>query len=176
MAETAEDRKFTLVRGQTTARFVLRGDMAVARLAVAAFGVVLPETVNRASINGARAVLMLGPDEWLLLAGDALAGALELSLLAAMANAPASLVDITHRQIGLELSGPQSAVILNAAMPLDLSLRAFPVGMATRTFFEKADIVLLRKGEQAFHIEVWRSFAPYVEALLEAFAREQAAA
>ena len=162
---------FVLARGQTTARFVLRGDLAAARQAGAAFGVVLPETINRASISGARAALMLGPDEWLLLAGDALPGVLEPVLARA-----ACVVDVSHRQIGLQVSGRGVAAILNAAMPLDLSETAFPAGMATRTFFEKADIVLWRTGLQAFHIEVWRSFAPYVEALLQAFARENAAA
>jgi sarcosine oxidase, subunit gamma len=36
-----------------------------------------------------------------------------------------------------------------------------------RTIFEKAEIILWRTGEQSFHIEVWRSFAPYVLGHLE---------
>ena len=162
---------FAAARGQTTARFVLRGNLAAARLAGTAFGVALPETINRASVSGARAALMLGPDEWLLLASDALPDALEPVLAGT-----ACVVDVSHRQIGLEVAGRGVAAILNAAMPLDLSEAAFPVGMATRTFFEKADIVLWRTGPQSFHLEVWRSFAPYVEALLQAFARENAGA
>ena len=62
--------------------------------------------------------------------------------------------------------------MLNAGVPLDLSLKAFPVGMATRTIFEKAEIVLWRTGEQEFRVEVWRSFAPYVLAMLQAADRD----
>ena len=59
-------------------------------------------------------------------------------------------------------AGPEAARLLNAACPLDLDPSAFPVGMCTRTLFAKAEIVLWRTGATAFHVEVWRSFAPYV--------------
>ena len=50
-------------------------------------------------------------------------------------------------------------------------LAAFPVGMATRTLYDKAEIVLWRRGETTFHVEVWRSFAPHVAASLAEAAR-----
>ena len=43
--------------------------------------------------------------------------------------------------------------------------------MATRTIFDKAEIVLWRRGEFAFHVEVWRSFAAYLVAALTEAAR-----
>jgi sarcosine oxidase subunit gamma len=46
--------------------------------------------------------------------------------------------------------------------------------MCTRTLFEKSEIVLWRTAPDTFHIEVWRSFAPYVTALLAEVARERA--
>ena len=49
-------------------------------------------------------------------------------------------------------------IILNGACPLDLDMSAFPIGMCTRTVLAKADIVLWRIAEDAFHVEVWRSF------------------
>ncbi len=39
--------------------------------------------------------------------------------------------------------------------------------MCTRTIFAKAEIVLWRTAPDAFRIEVWRSFAPYVLGLLD---------
>jgi sarcosine oxidase subunit gamma len=36
------------------------------------------------------------------------------------------------------------------------------VGMCTRTIFGKATIMLSRPAAITFHIDVWRSFAPYV--------------
>jgi sarcosine oxidase subunit gamma len=44
--------------------------------------------------------------------------------------------------------------------------------MCTRTLLAKADITLWRTGEDAFHVEVWRSFAGYVGGLLQEIARE----
>ena len=82
-----------------------------------------------------------------------------------------SLVDVSHRQIGLIASGPAAARVLNAGCPLDLDLAAFPLGMATRTVYDKAEIVLWRRAATRFHIEVWRSFAPHVAASLAEAAR-----
>jgi sarcosine oxidase, subunit gamma len=58
------------------------------------------------------------------------------------------------------VEGPRSAEILNAGCPLDLD--RFAVGRATRTIFETVEIVLLRLSEDRFHVEVWRSFAPWM--------------
>jgi sarcosine oxidase, subunit gamma len=82
-----------------------------------------------------------------------------------------SLVDISHRQIGLIASGPAAARILNAGCPLDLDLKAFPVRFATRTVFDKVEIVLWRRAEVLFHIEIWRSFAPHLAGSLVEAAR-----
>ncbi|MBV1705422.1 MAG: sarcosine oxidase subunit gamma, partial [Hyphomicrobiales bacterium] len=59
---------------------------------------------------------------------------------------------------------------------LDLSADAFPVGACTRTVFEKAEIVLWRTDPGRFHVEVWRSFAPYLVELLDVVRRQDAAA
>ncbi len=63
---------------------------------------------------------------------------------------PHSLVEVSHRQIALEVSGPHAAAVLNAGCPLNLDLSAFPVGMCTRTVFAKAEIVLWRTDETVF--------------------------
>jgi sarcosine oxidase subunit gamma len=85
---------------------------------------------------------------------------------------PHSLVDISHRQIALEMSGPHAAWLLEAQCPLPLDLAAFPVGMCTRTIFAKAEIVLWRTAPETFRVEVWRSFSRYVVDLLTEIARE----
>lgn len=151
-----------------THRWILRG---AAETAGSAFGLDLPTRINRATTGSDRAALKLGPDEWLLLAEADCPG-----LAPALAGLPLSLVEISDRQVAIPLIGPGAALILAAVMPLDLHLDAFPVGMATRTVFERADIMLWRTGEQTFHIEVGRSFAPYVEGLIALIASENAAA
>ena len=154
-----------------THRWILRGDANVASGAGAAFGLDLPSQINRSTRGADRAALKLGPDEWLLLAERDCP-----ALAPALAGRPHSLVEVSDRQVALPLEGPGAALILNAVMPLDLHLDEFPVGMATRTVFERADITLWRTGDAAFHIEVWRSFAPYVSGLIDLIARENAAA
>jgi sarcosine oxidase subunit gamma len=155
-------------------RLVLHGDARARALAAPHWGVGFSEAVCRAMVNGTRATLWLGPDEYLLLdsAPGASSAAVFETIERALADAPHALVDISHRQFALELSGPHASTILNGGCPLDLDLGEFPVGMCTRTLFAKADIVLWRTRADAFHIEVWRSFAGYVTGVLAEIARE----
>lgn len=152
---------FTAQISQHAARFVLRGQPGD----VAAFGLPAPGTM-RATTDGTRAALRLGPDEFLLIAPGEEPAAVEGRLKRALPEGRSSLVDVSHRQIGLILEGRLAARCLSAGCPLDLRLEAFPVGMATRTIFMKAEIVLWRQAEDRFYIEVWRSFSPYVVAHL----------
>jgi sarcosine oxidase subunit gamma len=115
--------------------------------------------------------LWLGPDEWLLIADAADAAAIGEVLESLLEGTAHSLVDISHRQIGLIANGPAAARVLNAGCPLDLDPRAFPVGFATRTPFDKVEIVVWRRAQATFHVEVWRSFAPYLAASLAEAAR-----
>ena len=115
--------------------------------------------------------MWLGPDEWLLIADGADAADIGDTLESVLEGTAHSLVDVSHRQIGLVASGPAAARVLNAGCPLDLSLNAFPAGFATRTLFDKIEIVLWRRAETTFHVEVWRSFAPWLAASLAEAAR-----
>lgn len=147
------------------ARHILRGSAEVRVAAEQALRLAVPATACRAVAEGERAALWLGPDEWLLIApvGSTDADALR----AALGERPHSLVDVSHRQLAIELSGAHAATLLAAGSPLDLDPSAFPVGMCTRTMLGKAEVVLWRTGPEVFRIEVWRSFALYVAAFLE---------
>lgn len=155
-----------LVDPGPAARFILRGGDAAADHAGQAFGTALPRKTCRASFSGDRAALWLGPDEWLLIAAPDHGPDIAAALAQALAAVPHALVEIGHRQAALELRGPRAAEALNAGCPLDLDLSAFLVGMCTRTLFAKAEIVLWRTDDEAFRIEAWRSFVPYVHGLL----------
>lgn len=146
------------------ARMIVRGDAETREAASSAFGVTLPEKANSAATatQGARSAIWLGPDEWLLIAPGEEAAAVCAALGAALLKQPHSLTDISHRQLGLELTGRLAARALSAGCPLDLRSGAFPPGMATRTIFLKTEIVLWRREEERFHVDVWRSFAPYL--------------
>lgn len=164
-------RTATLRNAAPATRFILRGADAI-ELASKAFGVAIPTRPCTSATAGERSAFWLGPDEWLLIAPEADTAALQQGLMAALEGVNCALVDVSHRQKALLLDGPGAATMLNAGVPLDLSLKAFPVGIVARTIFEKAEIVLCRTGEQAFRIEVWRSFAPYVLELLQAADRD----
>lgn len=145
------------------ARFIYRGDPG---LIGDAFGIALPTAPMQARASGARSALWLGPDEWLLLAAAGEQATVTIALAGALDSKPASLVDVGHRQIGLVVSGPRAAMLLNAGCPLDLDEAGFPVGVCTRTILAKAEIVLWRTASDAFRVEIARSFAPYVVAFL----------
>ena len=121
----------------------------------------LDPVILRATAYDDGQALKLGPDEWLVLDAPPPVFA-----------AASSCVDITDRQIGLRLSGPGIRAMLAAGCPLDTDAPVFSVGMATRTVFGKAEIVLWRETVDSWRIEVWRSFAPYVLASLRQVAPE----
>jgi sarcosine oxidase subunit gamma len=155
----------SIVALPAASRFIYRGLEAASRCG-AVFGIELPRRACRAVVNDQRAALWLGPDEWLLIAPVDEAEPIFAQLSQALSSVPHSLVDISHRQIALELMGTRIAQMLNAGCPLDLDLDSFAVDQCTRTIFTKVEIVLWRRAPEVFRIEVWRSFAPYVAALL----------
>jgi sarcosine oxidase subunit gamma len=152
------------------ARLILQGDAQARNLAAAVWGVPFCEESCRALSVGERATLWLGPEEHLLLQESRDSALPIAELEQAMADHPHSLVDVSHRQIAIELSGPDAALLLSGACPLDFDLRELPVQMCTRTVLAKAEIVLWRRAPEVFHLEVWRSFQSYVLELLHEIA------
>ena len=152
------------------ARFVFRGGVDACRHAGQSMGLEFPAAL-RASVLGARSVLWQGPDEFLILAPDDERLMLGATLEAALAREPHALVDVSHRNIAFVIEGERAALLLATGIMLDLAPSAFPVGMTTRTLFGKADVTLWRQATDRFHLETWRSIAPYVVGLLQAGAR-----
>lgn len=153
-------------------RFILQGGPAARAASSSAFGIALPEKACRAHSAGDRAALWLGPDEQLLLAPAKDAMILAAGLEAALSGVAHSLVDVSQRQVALQVSGHRACAILNTGCPLDLDPAEFPPGMCTRTLFNKADIVLWRTGASEFHLEVLRSFSDYVLGCLQEAGRD----
>jgi sarcosine oxidase subunit gamma len=153
-------------------RLILQCDAAARSAAATAWGVPFSEEPCRAQILGQRATLWLGPDEHLLWQASREVALPIEDLEGALSAHVHSLVDVSHRQVALEIFGSNAAAILAGACPLDLDAREFPVQMCTRTMLDKAEIVLWRTAPDAFHLEVWRSFQSYAQALLSEIARE----
>jgi sarcosine oxidase subunit gamma len=152
------------------ARFSLRIAPADLEGASRAFGLELPTTVGRGAHGGDRSAWCLGPDEWLLHAPEAEQTAIVEAFEALRATTAHSCVVISDREITFALSGPHTTALLTTGCPVDL--RRIPAGNAKRTVFDSAQVVLIRDAETRWRLEVWRSFAPHVEALLRTALRE----
>ena len=156
---------------EDAARFSLRIDPSAASTVATAFSVPLPTRIGQlATTSGGRLALQLGPDEWQLLAplsdGDAIVESF------GRLQAPHSLVDVGHREVGILVEGEAASLALRSAIAFDVE--AMPVGTGCRTVFDKAQIILIRETENRFRIEVWRSFADHVRHILHAASREVA--
>ncbi len=144
------------------ARFILQGGRQARSAAGDAFGVAMPEDACRANTNNGRSSLWLGPDEQLLIAPAADARDIAATLETALAGVPHSLVEVSQRQLAIDVNGPGASTMLNTGCPLDLDPAAFPPGMCTRTILGKAEIVLWRRSAEEYHLEIWRSYVDYV--------------
>lgn len=152
-------------------RLILRGRGSWVEEASRRLDIALPVEACRAEVRDDRAALWLGPDEWLLLRED-WAPDWAAAVQAQLGDLTGSVVDVGSRFVSLIVEGEAAEAIVASGCPLDLDRRTFPVGMCTRTIFHKAEIVLWRQSDDRFRIEVARSFAPYVEALLAQVAAE----
>lgn len=130
-------------------------------------GLPLDAPINTVGTDGEVWIVRLGPDEWLVGGPEADADLLQGRIHEALAGLPHALVDVSHRNVGIDVSGRQAAAVLNAGCPLDLSETAFPSGSATRTLLGKAEIVLIRAAAAPlYRVECWRSFSTYVHGFL----------
>lgn len=132
----------------------------------ARIGVALAAEMLHATTADDWSALHLAPDEWLLIGDAAHATAMSDAIEAAGRQVPLSLVDISDRFLAWDIAGTRAEELLAAGCPMDLATTVFPVGRCTRTLFGKATVTLWRTDDDTFRLEVARSFAPYVAALL----------
>ena len=155
------------------ARFSLRLHADDAASVGTAAGFRLDMPINRRVGTAEQSATRLGPNEWLLIGPDGDADLIAGQVEAALDGRFHALVDIGHRNVGIQVSGPRAADVLNSGCPLDLVKAAFPTGMATRTLLGKAEIVLMRLDDApTYQVECWRSFSAYVHDYLSEAARE----
>lgn len=156
MADLAAPDGLTIAPAPAMARYSLRARDPAALEAV--IGRELPRRIG----TTAGAIACLGPDEWLLRlpAGETVPTG---------EGQPVSVVDVSERSVGFTLTGPRAIDAIQAGCPRDVA--ALAVGAAVRTIWEEVEILLFREGEEAFTVEVWRSFAPWLELALATAAR-----
>jgi sarcosine oxidase subunit gamma len=144
------------------------GGAAAARIA-AALGVPLPAEPGTVATAGSRAVLWLGPDEWLVVGPEGDAAAIERLLRTALGDDRGSVVDVSANRTTLELSGPSARDVLEKGCSLDLHPRSFQPGRCAQTLLARSQVILWQTTESSYRLLVRGSFAEYVaEWLLDA--------
>lgn len=117
-----------------------------------------PPGPNRVATAGERAILWLGPDEWLVLGGD-----VEPLLREALGTDHGSIVDVSADRTTVELSGPHAREVLEKGVAIDLHPRAFGPGQCAQTLLARAQVILRQvDDEPTYHVLVRGSFAPYL--------------
>jgi sarcosine oxidase subunit gamma len=152
------------------ARFILRIDPQNLAKASSVWGADLPPDIGGLVSGSGRIAACLGPDEWYLIAPLAEQDAIESAFAALYVTTLHSLVDVGHREVGIAVEGPDAVLALQASIAFDIA--GMPVGSGCRTIIDKAQIILIREGQDRFRVEVWHSFSDHVWNLLAGICRE----
>jgi sarcosine oxidase subunit gamma len=123
----------------------------------------LPTEPNTVHVHGDRAVLWLGPDEWLVVAPPDSAGALESEVRASLGDGLDAVVDVSSNRTTLELTGSRARDLLESGCSIDLAPRSFGSGRCAQTLLARAQIILWQLDEApTYRVLVRPSFARYV--------------
>jgi sarcosine oxidase, subunit gamma len=161
--------RLKLAVAEDCARFSLRVRPDALARAGEAFGCAMPARIGGLASSGERLALCLGPDEWFLMAPAPAADVVRDRLATSM-EGPFSLVEVSHREVGIEVRGTAATLALSSVCALDLD--SMPPGSATRTILDKAPAVLIKHAPDHYRIEIWQSFADHLWTLLSAVNRE----
>jgi sarcosine oxidase subunit gamma len=138
------------------AMFNLRGtaDPAFREAVHCIFGCDLPVAPNSSSACPSGEILKLGPDEWLL------AAASETSWSEKAGIPGATLTDVSHARIVIQLDGDRSPDMLVKGCAIDLHPRQFPPGTCVQTSIAKIGVILHRRHNgRGFTLYAARSYA-----------------
>lgn len=147
-----------------------RGDLSPFATAL---GLTLPARIGTRTSAGEVEAICLAPDEWMIHAPEAQLSGLQSACAGLYDRHPHSLVDVSGRETTFVIDGPRAAELLTLGCPRDLD-RLKP-GEGRRTVFDGATVILWRDADNAFRMDVWHSFAPYLFHLLDTGCRELAA-
>lgn len=127
-------------------------------------GVPLPVEPNTVARADERAVLWLGPHEWLVVGGCD-----EPRLRAAVGAEPASVVDVSAQRTVVRVAGAHSRDLLAHGCSLDLHPSRFPPGRCAQTTLAHTPVVIVPLPGDVYWVLVRSSFARHLaEWLLDA--------
>jgi sarcosine oxidase subunit gamma len=127
-----------------------------------ALGFTLPVVPNSVTSGEERRALWLGPDEWLVVGPDSEQQALEQALRNSLGDALGSIVDVSGNRTVIEIRGEKLRDLLAHGVSMDLDACSFSPDHCAQTLLAKAQVILERREESAFHLYARTSFASYV--------------
>jgi len=123
---------------------VTRGS-AAEPLVTAALGTELPALTGGVTYAGSDAVLALGPDEFLVLAGPGHSEELESRLRSALDDEPGAVTDVSASRTLLRISGRNARRVLAHGLAIDLG--RLPEGSCAQTLLAQCAVVVLSDGD-----------------------------
>lgn len=146
----------------------LRGNPADATFRAAVAGTIgaEPPAAGRVAEAGGRAILWLGPDEWLLITPPGDEAGVTVALDAALAGLRASATDVSDNYTTLRVAGRKARWVLAKGWPVDLHPDAFGPGRVAQSNLALCNVILRRTGDRggqpAYELLVRPSFARYL--------------
>lgn len=144
----------------------LRGDPSnsdFSEKTAAVLGMSLPLEANTSISNDVYTVYWMGPNEWLIHCKLETMQSVLQTIKTELAGIHSSAVDVSDYFTVLKLQGPDAAVLLRKACPLDLHKNSFPDNSCTQTRFGHASILLHRiDSAETFTLQVRWSYTEYV--------------
>ena len=136
-----------------------------AELASAALGTGLPVRTGAVTYAGSDAVLALGPDEFLILAGPGHGAELETRLRTALGAEPGAVTDVSAARTMIRISGRNARRVLAHGLAIDLD--NLPEGSCAQTLLAQCAVVVFSDGpawtdDDLIKILVRSSFAAHL--------------
>ena len=124
-------------------------------------GFALPLSPNTVASARDRRALWLGPDEWLVVGDPDQGKTIEQSVRDVLAGAAASIADISAGRTAVLIRGDQAQGLLARGIAIDLYPRVFVPGRCAQTLLARAQVLIERSDDDAFHLYLRSSYASY---------------
>ena len=131
-------------------------------------GLTLPTKIGDIATKAQTEALCVGPDEWIIVTENVTT--IETKCQSVYDKFPHSLVDISGREITFKIEGDRATELLTLGLARDPE--SIAIGTGRRVFFDGFTVVLWRNEEQAYHMDVWNSFASHIFGLLKTGSKE----
>ena len=128
-----------------------------------AVGARVPVTPNTVARTGERAIIWMGPDEWLIVSSPESREGVADGLEEALSGLHVAVNDISSGQTIIRLRGPRARDLLSKGCPLDLHPRVFGPGQCAQSHIGKSNALIIQVDDvPTYDVIVRRSFADYL--------------